>query len=191
MLVTVLVPSFNESGNVEPLVRGLEAALDGVDADVLYVDDSTDDTPDEVRRVAARAGLPLAVHHRDRGVGGLSGAVVEGLRRARGDVVVVMDGDLQHPPATVPELVGLIEGGADIAVASRYVPEGDAGGPVERGPAAGLHVRHVAVARRAAAGARGLLRPDDGLLRRARRPPQPRAPRPVGLQDPARDPGDP
>lgn len=128
MLVTVLVPSFNESGNVEPLVRGLEAALDGIDADVLYVDDSTDDTPDVVRGVAAGAGLPLAVHHRDRGVGGLSGAVVEGLRRARGTVVVVMDGDLQHPPDVVPTLIGRIEAGADIAVASRYVPEGNAGG---------------------------------------------------------------
>lgn len=128
MLVTVLVPSFNESGNVEPLVRGLEAALDGIDADVLYVDDSTDDTPDVVRRVATRAALPLAVHHRERGVGGLSGAVVEGLRRARGEVVVVMDGDLQHPPEVVPALVSRVEAGADIAVASRYVPEGNAGG---------------------------------------------------------------
>lgn len=128
MLVTVVVPSFNESGNVEPLVRGLQEALNGVDADILYVDDSTDDTPEVVRRVAAGAGIPLDVHHRDRPVGGLSGAVVEGLRRARGTVVVVMDGDLQHPPDVVPTLVGMIDAGADLAVASRYTPEGDAAG---------------------------------------------------------------
>lgn len=128
MRVTVVVPSFNEAGNVEPLVHALGDALAGVDADVLYLDDSTDDTADRVRTLSPSAPLPLAVHHRDRGVGGLSGAVVEGLRRARGDVVVVMDGDLQHPPAIIPRLLDLIATGADIAVASRYTHDGDAGG---------------------------------------------------------------
>ncbi|MDO8106555.1 glycosyltransferase [Isoptericola sp. b441] len=128
MEVTVVVPSFNEAGNVRPLVAALGSALSSVDVDVLYVDDSTDDTPDVVRRTAPDAPLPLAVHHRDRAVGGLSGAVVEGLRRARGSVVVVMDGDLQHPPDVIPALLDLIEGGVDIAVASRYTHDGDAGG---------------------------------------------------------------
>ncbi len=130
MAVTVVVPSFNEAGNVAPLVRALGDALAGIDADVLYVDDSTDDTAAAVQRAAEDAALPVAVHHREVAVGGLSGAVIEGLRRARGDVVVVMDADLQHPASVIPELLALIADGADIAIASRYTHDGDAGGLV-------------------------------------------------------------
>lgn len=135
--VTVVVPTFNEQDNVEPLVEGLRIALAGWDADVLFVDDSTDDTPERVLAVAATSELPVSLVHRsghDR-VGGLSGAVVVGLGRARGDYVVVMDGDLQHPPATVPALLSeALSSGADLVVASRYCGGG--------GGAAGLSGVH-------------------------------------------------
>jgi dolichol-phosphate mannosyltransferase len=127
--VTVVVPTFNEGPNVDELVRRLTVALDGVDAEVLFVDDSTDDTPDVVRRRAAVADLPVRLVHRAEPVGGLSGAVVDGLRAARGELVVVMDGDLQHPPEMVPALLAAAaETGADVVVASRYTGKGDAGG---------------------------------------------------------------
>lgn len=128
MVVTVVVPTFNEAGNVEPLVNAIGEALSGVDADVLYVDDSTDGTADVVAAIRDDAPLPLDVYHRERASGGLSGAVVEGLRRARGSVVVVMDGDLQHPPGVIPSMLELLDSGAEIAIASRYVGSGDAGG---------------------------------------------------------------
>ncbi|MEK8228832.1 glycosyltransferase [Oerskovia sp. M15] len=72
---------------------------------MLFVDDSHDDTPTIVRRVASTSTLPVRLLHRDDPVGGLSGAVVDGLREARGEWVVVMDGDLQHPPEMVPVLL--------------------------------------------------------------------------------------
>ncbi|MGZ6793764.1 MAG: glycosyltransferase, partial [Mycobacteriales bacterium] len=56
--VTVLVPTRNEAANVAPLVDRLALALRGVDAEVLFVDDSDDDTPAEVERVGKVAGLP-------------------------------------------------------------------------------------------------------------------------------------
>jgi dolichol-phosphate mannosyltransferase len=125
--VTVVVPTFNEQDNVLPLVEGLQRALEGWDADVLFVDDSTDETPHRVLSVASTSRLPVSLVHRsgpDR-VGGLSGAVVVGLTRARGDYVVVMDGDLQHPPATVPFLLQeALAGGVDLVVASRYCGAG-------------------------------------------------------------------
>lgn len=128
--VTVIVPTYNEQDNVAPLVLGLQVALDGWDADVLFVDDSTDETPQRVLAVAATSSLPVSLVHRsgsDR-VGGLSGAVVVGLSRARGEYVVVMDGDLQHPPATVPLLLqSALTSGADLVVASRYCGK-DSGG---------------------------------------------------------------
>lgn len=125
---SVIIPSFNEEGNVAELVRQLEHELAGRDGEVLYVDDSTDGTPDEVRAAADRCALPVSVHHRDVARGGLSGAVVEGIRRTDREVVVVMDGDLQHPPSVIPTLLGLLDGGAGIAIASRYTHDGEASG---------------------------------------------------------------
>ncbi|HEV7206144.1 MAG TPA: glycosyltransferase [Jatrophihabitans sp.] len=132
--VTVVVPTRNEAGNVAPLVSRLGAALRSYPpgtVEILFVDDSTDDTPDRIREVAVSAPRPVRLIHRAAGqrVGGLGGAVVAGLRASRTDWVIVMDGDLQHPPETVPELVAAgEEGGADIVVASRYVGAGDASG---------------------------------------------------------------
>jgi dolichol-phosphate mannosyltransferase len=132
MSITVVVPTFNEGPNVAELVRRLEAALDGVDATVLFVDDSTDDTPATITRVAATSGLPVRLLHRTEPAGGLSGAVVEGLRAAEDagtEWAVVMDGDLQHPPELVPALLARgRSAAADVVVASRYTGQGDAGG---------------------------------------------------------------
>ena len=131
MALTVVVPTFNEGGNVEELVRRLTVACHGLAAEVLFVDDSTDDTPDVVRRVAKASELPVRLVHRSgaEAVGGLSGAVVRGVKEARGTRVVVMDGDLQHPPELIPALLEAADAdGADVVVASRYCGEGDASG---------------------------------------------------------------
>ncbi|MEU3049363.1 MULTISPECIES: glycosyltransferase family 2 protein [unclassified Streptomyces] len=132
--VTLVVPTFNESGNIRELLRRLtESVPSRLPCEVLFVDDSTDDTPEVIRDAAQDCPFPVAVLHREEPVGGLGGAVVEGLKRAGSDWVVVMDADLQHPPALVPELVRAGESsGADLVVASRYLPggsrEGLAGG---------------------------------------------------------------
>ncbi|HKT05123.1 MAG TPA: glycosyltransferase, partial [Rugosimonospora sp.] len=94
-----------------------------------FVDDSTDDTPDVIRTAAATCPIPVTVHHRQNAVGGLGGAVVEGLRLARGAWVVVMDADLQHPPEVVPDLIAAgIRDGADMVVGSRYAGGGSRAG---------------------------------------------------------------
>jgi dolichol-phosphate mannosyltransferase len=130
--VTVLIPTFNESGNVAELVRQLVAAVPvGVSYEILFVDDSTDDTPDVVRRVAAECPVPVDVLHRDTPTDGLGGAVLAGLRAARSDWVVVMDGDLQHPPEVVPQLVAAGTD-ADLVVATRYADGGTRGGLANR-----------------------------------------------------------
>ncbi|WP_223171927.1 glycosyltransferase [Microbacterium sp. NIBRBAC000506063] len=100
--VTVIVPTFNERESVSELVARTTAALAGYDAEILFVDDSTDDTPAEIERVASDAALPVRLLRRDENVGGLGGAVVAGLGAASADVCIVMDGDLQHPPEILP-----------------------------------------------------------------------------------------
>lgn len=127
--VTVIVPTFNEALNVPELVRQLGVALDGVAAEILFVDDSSDDTPEVVLAEAQTATLPVRLIHRDDPVGGLSGAVQDGLAATDSTWCVVMDGDLQHPPDLVPVLLSTAtREGVDVVVASRYLADGSSGG---------------------------------------------------------------
>lgn len=127
--VTIIVPTFNERDNVAELVARTAAALDGRHAEILFVDDSSDDTADEIARVAADAALPVRVIHRSENTGGLAGAVVVGLRAAAADLCIVMDGDLQHPPELLPALLDRhAAGDADVVAASRYIGGGDTSG---------------------------------------------------------------
>ena len=127
--VTIIVPTFNERDNVAELVARTAVALEGWDAEILFVDDSTDDTAAEVERVAADAPIPVRVIHRSENTGGLGGAVVIGLEAAASDVCIVMDGDLQHPPELLPVLLArFAQGDADVVAASRYVGGGDTSG---------------------------------------------------------------
>jgi dolichol-phosphate mannosyltransferase len=127
--LTVVVPTFNEAPNVAELVRQVTDAVDGLAAEILFVDDSRDDTPDVIRAVAASATIPVRLIHREEAVGGLSGAVREGLASSTATWCVVMDGDLQHPPALIPALLATATTEeADVVVASRYTSDGSAGG---------------------------------------------------------------
>lgn len=121
MELTVIVPTMNEAGNVQPLVERLAAVLTHEAAEVLFVDDSRDETPQVISALAQKSPLPVRLLHRPlEARNGLSGAVVDGLQAARGRWVCVMDGDLQHPPEVVPQLLAAAQKlDADMVVASR------------------------------------------------------------------------
>ena len=128
--VTVVVPTFNESANVRQLLQQITESVPArLPCEVVFVDDSTDDTPDVIRAAAQDCPFPVTVLHREQPVGGLGGAVVEGLRAASSEWIVVMDGDCQHPPSLVPELVATGErANAGLVVASRYIEGGSRAG---------------------------------------------------------------
>lgn len=129
MELSVVVPTFNEAPNVAELVARIEAATKGIDTEIVFVDDSTDDTPRVIEAVALQHTIPVRLIHRDNPVGGLSGAVIEGLTSTTGTWQVIMDGDLQHRPETLPSLVARgNEVGADVVVASRHVSGGSSDG---------------------------------------------------------------
>ncbi|KJL43826.1 MULTISPECIES: glycosyltransferase [Microbacterium] len=134
MLLSIVVPTYNEAPNIAELVRRITAAVQNrLDAEIVFVDDSTDATPDVIREVAASASLPVRLIHRDRPVGGLGGAVMEGFAAAEADACLVMDADLQHPPEEIPELWHRYSrGDVDVVIASRYAGGGTAGGLADR-----------------------------------------------------------
>ena len=129
-LLSVVVPTRNEAANLELLIGRLDQALAGLAAEVCIVDDSDDESAAILERLAAeRPGrLRVVLRHGPERLGGLSTAVVAGLGMAHGDYVAVMDADLQHPPETLPAMLAAARAGADLVVASRYAPQGSAGG---------------------------------------------------------------
>jgi len=127
-MLSIVVPTYNEAGSVTGLAERLHATLAGREWELVIVDDgSPDGTADVAAALAPR--IPTNVVRR-KGKAGLASAVVAGFQAARGDLLVVMDADLSHPPETVPALVDAIDRGADLAVGSRYVE----GGGVEDWP---------------------------------------------------------
>lgn len=122
--VSVIIPTYNERDNLEELFERISNSMSkaGYEFEIVIVDD---DSPDRTWERAMELGerYPVKVIRRTDEKG-LSSAVIRGFKEASGDVLVVMDADLQHPPEKIPELVEAIENGADIAVASRYIPGG-------------------------------------------------------------------
>lgn len=121
--VSVIVPTRNEAGNIEPLLARLHAATRHLSLELLFVDDSTDETPQVITAVSqsARFPFPIRLIHRPLPQrDGLSGAVVAGFCAARGEWMAVMDADLQHPPEMIARMMAHAQAtGADLVVGSR------------------------------------------------------------------------
>lgn len=129
MRLSIIVPTFNEAPNIAELVRRIGVAMGGAETEIIFVDDSSDDTPAVIASIAPTAPLPVRLIHRDHAVGGLGGAVLEGMRAAQSDACLVIDGDLQHPPEKIPEMLARYErGDVDVVIASRYAGGGTASG---------------------------------------------------------------
>jgi len=124
--LSIVVPSFNESGNVRPLVEQLDAALANIDHEIVFVDDSKDNTPDVIREIM-KEKPHVRLEHRV-GETGLATAVLKGFSLAEGDYIAVMDADLQHPPAILKYMYYALEEGYDFCIPSRFIPGGSDGG---------------------------------------------------------------
>jgi len=122
--VTVIVPTYQEAGNIEAVCRGVREALPT--ARILVVDDSSPDgTAARARELASEHGAIDVLERPAKS--GLGSAYRDGFRRAiedGADICVQMDADLSHDPALLPALVANVELGADLAIGSRYVPGG-------------------------------------------------------------------
>jgi len=119
---TVCLPTYNERENIEAMLRALEP----LGVRVLVIDDNSPDGTGEIAdRLAGELGF-VSVLHRERKEG-LGPAYLAGFERALADgaeLVLEMDCDFSHDPKDVPRLIAACEGGADLALGSRYVPGG-------------------------------------------------------------------
>jgi len=137
--LTVVVPCFNEAAGIETFYREVRTVLEGlprISGGIVFVDDgSTDGTLERLNAIAARDDS-VEVYSLSRNFGHQV-ALSAGLDAARGDAVVMMDADLQHPPALIPELVRRWQSGFDVVSAVRNTTEG--AGVLKRATAAGFY----------------------------------------------------
>ncbi len=123
---SLVIPTYNEYANIKNIVRILSQLLDesiSGDYELIVVDDDSPDCTWEVATSLIPKYPQLRVMRRTE-EHGLSSAVIRGWQAARGQVLGVIDGDLQHPPQILLQLLSAIDGGADLAVASRHVSGG-------------------------------------------------------------------
>jgi dolichol-phosphate mannosyltransferase len=147
--ITIVLPTYKEAGNVAAMVEKLDRALAGRRWEVIFVDDdSPDGTAETARAIAAedpRVHCILRIGRRGR-----ASACFEGMLAAQAPYVAVMDADLQHDEAILPQMLDRLKAGeADMVIGTRYV---------EGGGAAGLKGKRVTVSRTARDIARFLLR---------------------------------
>ncbi|HEV2176551.1 MAG TPA: glycosyltransferase family 2 protein [Terriglobia bacterium] len=124
-----MLPTYNEAGVIQETLRRANASLVGAGeaVELIVVDDSSADGTAELAEALGSTGSngPAVRVVRRPGRQGLATAVLAGWAAARGEILGVMDADLQHPPEALASLAcALRSTGADIAIASRYVPGG-------------------------------------------------------------------
>ncbi|MGC8817147.1 MAG: glycosyltransferase [Candidatus Hadarchaeum sp.] len=121
--LSIIVPTYNEAENLEQLVSGIFKSLQGRDFELIIVDDNSPDGTGKLADELAQQHKNIRVVHRP-GKLGLGTAILDGMAFARGEIIGVIDADLQHPPGVLRKMLERAEGGADIVVASRYVHGG-------------------------------------------------------------------
>jgi len=118
--LSVVIPVFNEASTVEALLaRVREVAIEGVDKEIIVVDDaSTDGTAAVLAALGGREGVRVLTHETNRGKGA---ALATGFAAATGEVILIQDADLEYDPGEYPRLLQpILEGNADVVYGSRF-----------------------------------------------------------------------
>ncbi len=120
--ISIVIPTYKEAGNVELLVKSIDRVMliSDYKYEVVIVDDnSKDGICDAVSALACKFPVRIKVRRAERD---LSASAIDGLRMSTGDMLVVMDADLSHPPDKIPELIKpIIDKECDISIGSRFV----------------------------------------------------------------------
>jgi dolichol-phosphate mannosyltransferase len=125
--LSVIVPTFNEVDNVSELVSRLDACLEDISWEVIFVDDDSPDGTANLLRTFAAVD-PRVRCLRRIGRRGLSSACIEGMLSSSALYLAVIDGDLQHDETLLPQMIKILRSGdADIVVGSRYTVGGETG----------------------------------------------------------------
>lgn len=127
--VSVVIPTYNEEGNIERLINALSKALKNYRFEIVVVDDSSKDKTPQIIDGYAKKGVVFAVHRID--VRGIFSAILDGIKVARGKNILIMDADFSHPPEMVAELMKCADN-YDLVSGSRFIKGGGIDAPFSR-----------------------------------------------------------
>ena len=120
LTVSVILPTYNESRNIGPLIDDITELLKNRNYEIIVVDDDSPDgtmnVVEEKNKQNRRVNLICRTDRR-----GLTSALNDGIAHAQGEIVLWMDSDFQMPPSVVPELIEKVENGYDAAIGSRFI----------------------------------------------------------------------
>jgi dolichol-phosphate mannosyltransferase len=132
--VSIIIPTYNESRNIIGILKSIGENLPkNITAEAIVVDDNSPDSTGKIvdeylKNVKKIAGYTMDIIHRTS-KNGLSSAILSGIQRAKGDLIVVMDSDFSHPPQVIPKMIeSLKKYQCDMVVASRYINGGKING---------------------------------------------------------------
>lgn len=122
--ISVVIPTFNEKDNIVPLIQEVKKLhkLKDLNTEIIVVDDnSPDKTGEVVSKIFVKdKNVRVYIRKKEKGLGT---AILYGIRWAKGDVIIGMDADFNHPPEKIPELVDKLKK-ADLVIASRFIKGG-------------------------------------------------------------------
>jgi dolichol-phosphate mannosyltransferase len=125
--LTIVVPTVDERANLAPLLQLLEETMAGIDYEVIFVDDDSEDGTAEAAREIAQSDARVRVVQRV-GRRGLASAVIEGMLASSAPYLAVMDCDLQHDETILPAMLEKLRSGQlDLVVATRHIEGGSMG----------------------------------------------------------------
>ncbi len=120
--VSVVIPSYNEEGNIIPLIEGITKSLKGYNFEIVVVDDASKDKTQKLLTKRAKKDRNLVAIFR-KGIKGILSAQIDGINFCRGNIVVLMDADFSHPPKVIPAMLKYIPE-YDFISGSRYIKGG-------------------------------------------------------------------
>jgi len=120
MLLSIILPCFNEEGNISLMYGDLNSVMQSIDMDyeIIFVDDGSTDNTQSLLKDIIKSDLRVKLLELSRNFGHQA-AICAGLDYASGDAVIMMDADMQHPPQLIPELVNKWKQGYDIVYTVR------------------------------------------------------------------------
>ena len=122
-LLTIIPATFNEKNNIAPLIKKIRKAMLGTSYkyEIIFADDSNDDTSQEIAKFSEKYPN-ISIFNGPRQ--GLSAAFIATFKKAKGEYIICMDADLQHPPILIPKLITELINGSQMSIASRYITGG-------------------------------------------------------------------
>jgi len=128
--ISILIPTYNESQNIINILKSIGEHLPkNILTQTIVIDDNSPDgtgnlVEEYIKNVKKIAGNTIDVIHR-KAKQGLSSAILNGIKNATGDTIIVMDSDFSHPPSIIPKMIDVLkQSQCDIVIASRYVTGG-------------------------------------------------------------------